>query len=323
MTSDRPIIATSRPLPAEFSVPDAEIRFGPAEGFTSPQEAGRFFTGATAIVPWITEYVDASMLRAIGPQLKLVANFAVGVDNIDLEACQTAGVAVSNTPDAVTEGTADLAFALMLAAARKMTDADRFVRTGEWAAHGILGPSDRIGQPISGRTLFIVGAGRIGYATALRSIGFGMRVLYTSRSQSIRFEQAPINGARVDLDEGLARADFVSVHVPLTPETHHLIDARRMALMKATAVLVSTARGPVIDEAALARALKRRDLFAAGLDVFEQEPMVHSDLVELDNIVLTPHYGSASVTSRAAMTALVAANIRAVLAGDAPITPVV
>lgn len=319
----RPIVATARPLPAEFSVPGAEIRFGPERGFGSVEAACRHFEGAVAIVPWITERVNGDMLRAIGPQLKLVANFAVGVDNIDLAACRGADVRVSNTPDAVTEGTADLAFALMLAAARKMTDADRFVRSGAWAAHGILGPADRIGQPIPGRTLLIVGGGRIGYAVALRSIGFGMPVLYASRSQSIRFEQAPINGRRVELDEGLAQADFVSIHVPLTSETRHLISARRLALMKPSAVLVSTARGPVIDEAALASALRERAIFAAGLDVFEQEPKVHPDLTGLDNIVMTPHYGSASTTSRAAMSALVAANIRAVLAGGEPVTPVV
>ena len=323
MPGERPIVATSRPLPAAFDVPGAEIRFGPARGFASVEAAGAHFAGAMAIVPWITERVDAAMLRAIGPQLKLVANFAVGVDNIDLDACRGANVRVSNTPDAVTEGTADLAFALMLAAARKLTDADRFVRTGAWASHGILGPSERIGQPMPGRTLLIVGAGRIGYATALRSLGFGMRILYASRSRSIRFEQAPLKGRWVDLDEGLAQADFVSLHVPLTPQTHHLIDARRIALMKATAVLVSTARGPVIDEAALASALKRRDIFAAGLDVFEDEPKIHEGLAGLDNVVMTPHFGSASTTSRTAMSALVAANIRAVLAGEAPVTSVV
>ncbi|MCA9294545.1 MAG: D-glycerate dehydrogenase [Phycisphaerales bacterium] len=319
----KPIVATSRPLPAEFAVPGADIRFGPERGFPSPQDAASFFAGATAIVPWITEKVNADMLRAIGPQLKLVANFAVGVDNIDLDACRAARIRVSNTPDAVTEGTADLAFALLLAAARKLSDADRFVRSGDWANHGILGPADRIGQPVPGRTLLIVGAGRIGYATALRSLGFGMRILYWSRSQSIRFEQAPLNARRVELDDGLAQADFVSIHVPLTPDTRHLIDARRLTLMKPTAVLVSTARGPVIDEAALAAALKQRTIFAAGLDVFEAEPKVHPDLIDLDNIIMTPHFGSASTTSRAAMSALVAANVRAVLAGHEPITPVV
>ena len=170
--------------------------------------------------------------------------------------------------------------------------------------------------------MLIVGAGRIGYATALRSLGWGMRVLYVARSAKPQFEFAPLNATRVELDEGLTRADFVSIHVPLTPETRHLIDARRLALLRPTTVLVSTARGPVIDEAALVEALQRGDLFAAGLDVFEQEPRIHPGLAMLDNVVMTPHCGSANERSRGMMTALCAANVRAVLAGEPPVTEV-
>ncbi|MBL0928003.1 MAG: D-glycerate dehydrogenase [Phycisphaerales bacterium] len=323
MPTDRPLVRVSRPLPGDFDVGPADVAFGPARGFASPDELRAFVRGASALVTWVSERVDAALLDAAGPGLKLVANFAVGFDNIDLAACRARGVRVSNTPDAVTEGTADCAWALLLAAARRLSHADRFARSGAWAAHGVLGPAELIGRPVAGQTLLIVGAGRIGYATALRSIGWGMKVLYTDRSPVPAFEHAPLNAERTDLDDGLRRADFVSLHVPLTPDTRHLIDARRLALMKPTAVLVNTARGPVVDEAALAEALSAGRIFAAGLDVFEKEPAVHPGLAGLDNVVMTPHFGSASATSRAAMARLCAANVRAVLAGGEPVTPVV
>lgn len=323
MSQALPIVAVSRPLPGEFSVPEADVRFGPERGFPDPKQRGEFMRGASAIVTWVSDRVDDALLDAIGPQLKVVANFAVGFDNIELDACRRRGVRVSNTPDAVTEGTADVAVMLMLAAARRLSAADRFCRSGDWERHGILGPNEWIGVPLAGRTLFIVGAGRIGYATALRTIGFGMRVTYWARRAKPAFEAAPLNARKLELDEGLAGADFVSIHVPLTPETRGLIDARRLALMKPGAVLVNTARGPIVDEAALAAALRDRRIFGAGLDVFEKEPQVYDALKSLDNVVMTPHYGSASETSRSAMSALCAANIRAVLAGKDPVTPVV
>lgn len=317
-----PTVAVSRPLPIALEVPGAEVRYGPERGFASPAELREFVRGADAAVTWVSERVDDAFLDAAGKQLKVVANFAVGYDNIDVAACARRGVIVTNTPDAVTEGTADMAMALLLAAARRMSEADRFVRSGAWAKHGILGPREFIGRPISGRRLLIVGAGRIGYATALRSIGWGMRISYVARSRKHDFESAPLNAQRVELDEGLREADFVSVHTPLTPETRHLIDARRIGLMKPTTVIVNTARGPVIDEEALAAALKDGKIFAAGLDVFEKEPGCHPALVGLENVVMAPHIGSASVGSREMMTQLCAANVRAVLSGGKPITPV-
>ncbi len=317
-----PTIALSRPLPGEFHVADADVRIGPERGFASPAELHEFVAGAEAVVTWVSERVDDAFLDAAGAQLKVVSNFAVGYDNIDVDACRRRGIVVTNTPDAVTEGTADMAWALLLAAARRVAEADPFVRSGAWAEHGILGPTEFIGRPLAGSTLLIVGAGRIGYATALRSIGWGMRVLYVARGRKPQFEFAPLNAQRVDLDAGMAEADFISVHVPLTNETRHLIDERRLALVKPTAVLVSTARGPVIDEAALAAALQKGDLFAAGLDVFEDEPRVHPALVGLRNAVMTPHCGSANIRSREMMTELCAANISAVFAGRPPVTPV-
>lgn len=320
--SPKPLVCCSRPLPGDFDVPGTIVRFGPERGFPEREARDAFIRGASACVTWVSDKVDAEFLNAAGPALKIVSNFAVGFDNIDLAACRAAGVAVSNTPDAVTEGTADVAFMLMLAAARKAAGADAFIRSGRWEKHGILGPNEWIGMPLAGRTLLIVGAGRIGLATAMRSIGWGMKVLYVANSQKPGFEHAPLNAQRVGLDEGLCRADFISVHVPLSPATRHLIDRRRIGLMKPSAVLVNTARGPLIDEAALAEALAEGRLFAAGLDVFEAEPRVHERLKSLDNVVLTPHYGSASEASRGQMSALCAANIRAVLAGGKPVTPV-
>ncbi len=225
---------------------------------------------------------------------------------------------MTNTPDAVTEGTADLAWALALAVARRVVEGDRFARSGDWRRHGPLGMAEFMGLDFTGRTLLIVGAGRIGFGTALRSRGWGMRVLYVARSRHWDFELAPLAARRVSLEEGLAEADLVSVHVPLSPETRHIIDARAIGLMKPTAVLVNTARGPVVDEAALAAALKERRIWGAGLDVFEREPEVHSDLPGLDNVVMTPHLGSAAVRYREMMTEMVAQNAGAILAGREP-----
>lgn len=322
MMHDRRFVALTRPLPGRFEVEGFEVRIGPERGFASREELFAFVSGASAAVTWVSERVDGAFLDAAGDALRVVANFAVGYDNIDVEACRARGVVVTNTPDAVTEGTADMAWALMLAAARRLGEGERFVRRGAWAEHGILGPRDFIGMPLAGKTLLIVGAGRIGYATALRSMGWGMRVLYVARSAKPRFEFAPLNARRVGLEEGLRGADFVSIHTPLTPETRHLINAERLALMKPTAVLVNTARGPVVDESALTEALREKRIFAAGLDVFEDEPRVMEGLRSLENVVLAPHMGSASRTSRELMTALCEANVRAVLSGGAPVTPV-
>ncbi|MCA9282320.1 MAG: D-glycerate dehydrogenase [Phycisphaerales bacterium] len=315
-------MCTTRPLPGDFAVPGAAIRTGPERGFASREELLAFVPGATAIASWVTERIDAELLDAAGPQLKIVANFAVGYDNIDVPACRARNVIVTNTPDAVTEGTADMAWALLLAAARRVGEGDRFARSGAWASHGSLGPVEFLGVPVAGQTLCIIGAGRIGYATALRSLGWGMRITYVARSRHANFEHAPLNARHVSLEDGLRTADFVSIHTPLTPQTKHLIGAKELALMKPTAVLINTSRGPVIDEAALADALKERKIFGAGLDVFEHEPKVNDRLKQLDNIAMTPHIGSGDTRCRNQMAALCAANIRAVLAGDKPLTPV-
>ena len=256
--------------------------------------------GADALLCLLTDRIDAAFLERAA-HLRIVANMAVGTDNIDLAAAARLGILVSNTPDVLTDATADLAFALLLATARRLAWADRYVRGG-----GFVGwnPELGIGLDVTGRTLGIVGAGRIGRAVAERARGFRMEVLLHSRSGGPK------------LDELLEKSDFVSLHVPLTAETRHLIGARELARMKKTAVLVNTARGPIVDEAALVRALQRGEIAAAGLDVFEHEPALAPGLRDLPQVVLAPHLGSATVATRARMAEVAARNIVAALRGE-------
>lgn len=313
----RPVIAVTREVPGVIDVPGAEVRLhGP--DLVTRDGLIDLVRGATVIVSMFSERIDAEVLDAAGTSLRGVCNFAVGVDNIDLEACRRRGVVVTNTPGAVTEGTADLAWALILAAARGLIPADRYARSDAYPARGPLSMAAMLGADLTGRTLLIVGAGRIGFAVAMRSRGWGMRVLYVARSRHWEFDLAPLAAERVELDDGLRRADVVSVHTPLTEQTRHLIGAREIALMKPSAILVNTSRGPVIDEGALASALRERRLCAAGLDVFEREPHVHPDLVGLDNVVLTPHIGSAARRYREMMTAMVSESARAIVEGRHP-----
>jgi glyoxylate reductase len=290
----------------------------PAMPQMSRAELLEFVKGASVVVSMFHDKVDAEFLKAAGPQLKGVCNFAVGFDNIDLGACEAAGVRVTNTPDAVTEGTANIAWALLLAVARRVCEGDRFVRSGRFETEGNIFPTGWLGVHLTGQTMLIVGAGRIGRAVAMRAHAFGMRVLYTARSRHLDFEQAPLAARRVELEEGLREADVVSVHTPLTSETRHLINAARLEMMKPTAVLVNTARGPVVDEAALAEALEAKKIWGAGLDVFEREPKVHPGLLTLENVVMTPHIGSGERYWREEMTRMVCDNAAAILAGKRP-----
>jgi glyoxylate reductase len=274
--------------------------------------------GANALVSMYTDRIDDEVLDAAGEQLKIVCNFAVGFENIDLDACKSRGIVVCNTPDAVTEGTANLAWLLVLSAARRLIEADRYARSEEYPANGQLGMEDFLGMDLCSKEICIVGAGRIGLATAMRARAFGMRVLYVARSRHLEFEMSPLGAERVDLEEGLKRADVVSIHTPLTEQTRYLINAERLGMMKQTAILVNTARGPVVDEGALVDALKNGRIWGAGLDVFENEPTLHPELSTLDNVVLTPHIGSAEIRWREAMTEMVETNIRAFFDGKDP-----
>lgn len=275
--------------------------------------------GADALACMLVDRVDDELLDAAGPQLAVVANVAVGYDNVDVAACHRRGVVVTNTPGVLTDATADLAIALTLMTTRRLGAAERWVRTGEpwgWSMTGGLGTGLR------GKVFGVVGPGAIGVATARRAVSLGMEVVLSGRSRPDDGVVAGLGARVVDLDELFATADVVSLHCPLTPETRHLVDAGRLRSMKPTAHLVNTARGPVVDEAALVAALEAGEIAGAGLDVFEDEPRVHPGLLARDDVVLLPHIGSATVETRAAMADLAADNVLAVLAGRDPLTPV-
>jgi len=275
--------------------------------------------GADALVCTLTEPVDATVLDAAGAQLRVVANVAVGYDNVDVAAARARGVVVTNTPGVLDDATADLTLGLILAAARRIPEGDRFLRRGTpW----IWGPRMMTGLDLSaGATLGIVGYGRIGRAVARRARGFGLRLLVTPTRS--RVWDADADGVRfAELDDLLAESDVVTLHVPLTPGTRHLIDDEALARMRPTALLVNTARGGVVDTDALVRALQEKRLAGAALDVFEDEPAVDPRLLALEQVVLTPHLGSAGDRTRSAMCLLAVRNVAAVLAGEPPLTPV-
>lgn len=265
---------------------------------------------ADAAICTLTDRVDASMLTAAS-RLTILANYAVGYNNIDLAAASAHGIAVTNTPDVLTDSTADLTWALLLAVARRVAEGDAYVRSGDWSGWA---PTQMLGTDVSGRTLGIIGMGRIGQAVAQRATGFNMRIRYTSRTSRALGWLSSQWEAR-SLPDLLKECDFVSLHVPLTPDTHHLIGARQLALMKPTAFLINTSRGPVVEEAALVDALLQRRLAGAGLDVFEQEPLFHPSLRELRQVVLLPHLGSATLATRVRMGMICLENIAAVCAG--------
>jgi lactate dehydrogenase-like 2-hydroxyacid dehydrogenase len=274
----------------------------------------RRVAGFAGILTLLTDRVDDELLDAAGPQLKVVSNYAVGYDNIDVAACARRGVRVGNTPGVLTETTADLAWALILAAGRRVVEGDRYVHDGRWKTWG---PMLLLGSDISGATLGIVGFGRIGQAVARRAAGFGMTVLYSSRSQADPAVEAAHGASFVDLDELLDRSDFVSLHCSLSPDTRGLIGTAALARMKPTAVLVNTSRGPVVDPVALHAALRDGVIAAAGLDVTDPEPIPTDDpLLSLPNCIVVPHIASASGATRGKMAAMAAANLIAGVRGD-------
>jgi glyoxylate reductase len=261
--------------------------------------------GRDGVVTMLTDRVDDELLDAAGDTLRVVANYAVGYDNVDVAAATRRGVLVSNTPEVLTEATAELTIALILDVARRVSEGDRFLRRREsW----VWAPTFMLGTTLRGRVLGIVGLGRIGREVARLARGFGMHVIYTTRSGPRGSEDE-----WVSLPELLARADVVSLHVPLTPETRHLIGPAELHAMREDALLVNTTRGPVVDEAAVAGALRRREIAGAALDVFEREPEVSEELLDLENVVLAPHLGSATTETREAMGMLCVAALEAVL----------
>jgi glyoxylate reductase len=310
MRPDVLIAAELRELIPDHALRDLAVRWLPG---TAATPSGQYL----ALIPLLSRPVRTAELERL-PNLKIVANCAVGVDNIDLSAAEQRGVTVTNTPDVLTDATADLTWALILAVARRLKEGQRLIAGGRWRGWH---PTQLLGLELAGRTLGIVGAGRIGQAVARRAAGFGMRVLYSSRTHKPEFERAT-GASHVDLNTLLGQSDVVSLHLPATDQTRGLFDRERLALCKEGALFINTARGDLIHEAALMEALERGQLGGAGLDVFADEPCIPAPLVDHPRVVVLPHIGSATTDTRRAMAALALRNVLAILAGEAPITPV-
>jgi glyoxylate reductase len=313
---EKPRVVVAQPIPAA-GLQALQERYdvmviGPRP---SPEQLRQSARGASALVADPTVPVDADLLDAAGAELKVVANFAVGYDNIDVEACRHRGVIVTNTPDVLTNATAELTLALMLAAARGLGSAERLVRRGDWTGWE---PEQFLGRELAYCTIGIVGLGRIGSRVAELLGGVGSRIVYSSRSPRAAAESIQW----MQLNDLLAESDLVTLHLPLGPDTHHLIDAEALERFKPGSILVNTSRGGLVDTGALIAALRSGRLAAAGLDVYETEPDVPDELKALDNVVLAPHIGSATDRARNGMAKLVAENVIAVLEGRPAITPV-
>lgn len=270
--------------------------------------------GKDGLLCLLTDAISADIMDA-SPNLKVISNYAVGYNNIDVEGATKRGIMVTNTPGVLTETTADLTWALLMDAARRIAEGDRFTRAGKFKGWE---PMLLLGQDVYGATLGIVGFGRIGQAVARRAIGFNMKVLYHQRNRASAEIEKQLNATHVSFEELLKASDFISLHCPLTSETNHLIGEKQFNMMKENAILINTARGPVVDETALVSALKDKRIAGAGLDVYEKEPELAPGLVELDNVVIPPHLGSASLQTRSKMAQMAAENLVAALSGKVP-----
>jgi len=313
------LISSALPGEAVGLIPrDFTLDYNNSEVPLSKAELVSRLNGKDGLICHIISTIDEEVL-ASAPTLKVVANVAVGYNNIDVAAARRRGVIVTNTPDVLTETTADFAWTLLMATARRVVEADHYARSGRWTAWkwDLLWGAD-----VHGTTLGIVGFGRIGRAVARRALGFNMRVLYHDAVRADAAVERELSATATDLETLLREADFVTLHTNLTPETRHLIGERTLRLMRKSAIVVNAARGPIVDEAALAQALREGWIAGAGLDVFEEEPKIHPDLLPLQNVVLAPHIASASRDTRIAMATLAVRNCVAVLEAKAPITPV-
>jgi glyoxylate reductase len=311
-----PSILVTRKLPSSViskleAAGDVEVYSG--DGVMPATELRARVAGKTALVSMLTEQIDRAVIDA-GSALKIVANVAVGYNNIDVAYARSRGVIVTNTPDVLTDSVADFTWAMILSISRRLGEGERLLRRGEWKGWAF---DFLLGTELRGKQLGLVGLGRIGRAVASRAPAFGVRVAYTARRDG-----GFAGGESMSFDRLLNSSDIVSLHVPLTPDTRHLIDRKALARMKRSAYLINTSRGPVIDEAALAWALQQRLIAGAALDVYEQEPAVHPDLLALENVLLAPHLGSGTIETRTAMADLAAENAIAVLSGRPPLTPV-
>lgn len=290
------------------------VEINPCDRSLSYEELLVNIKGRDAIITMLSDRIDERLINEAN-NLKIIANYAVGYDNIDIRAATSKGIVVTNTPGVLTDSTADMAWALLFAVARRIVEGDRLTRSGKFEGWA---PMLLLGGDIVGKTLGIIGAGRIGTAMALRARGWNMNVIYTTQtSRNILLEET-VGAKRVDLETLLGESDYISIHTPLTEKTKHMLGAREFSKMKKTAYLINTARGAVIDEAALVAALKDKQIAGAGLDVYEEEPSLKPGLVDLDNVVLAPHLGSATRETRARMSIMVADNIIAVLKKQRP-----
>jgi glyoxylate reductase len=312
MASAKPLLYVSRLLPDPVMAAVRaryDLLHEPSNGPAAPPALRQGLSKAVAAIVTLTDRIDADTL-ASARELKILANYAVGYNNIDLNAAQRRGIAVTNTPDVLTDATADLTWAWLLAAARRVVEGDRLVRSGRWTGWT---PTQLLGAAVAGSILGIVGMGRIGQAVARRAAGFRMQVIYHSHRV---VDMSPgAHWASRDLPDLLRESDIVTIHVPLTPETRHLIGAPEFALMRRTGILINTARGPIVDESALVTALQEGTIAGAGLDVFEDEPKLHPHLASLPQVVLLPHLGSATLATRVEMGMICLKNIEAILAG--------
>ena len=298
-------------LRAEF-----EVEVNPDDRALTKEELKEKIRGRDAVVSLLTDTIDGEVLDAAGPQLKIVANYAVGFNNFDLAAATQRKVILTNTPGVLDDATATHTFTLLLATARRIAEADKYVRDGKWQGWG---PLFFIGLDVDGKTLGIAGLGRIGKNVARKARGFDMKILYSDMQRDAAFE-ADTGAVFVDKATLLKESDFLTLHVPLTPQTKHYIGAAELKQMKPTAVLINAARGPVVDEKALVQALREKWIFGAGLDVFENEPALEPGLAELDNVIIVPHIASATPGTRLAMGEIAVGNVKKVLNGLPPDT---
>jgi len=319
MPPQKPLVIVTRKLPDAIETRMMELfdtRLNLADQPLSPAELVEAMKQADVLVPTVTDRIDASILSQAGPRLKLIASFGTGVDHIDLKTARQRGVIVTNTPGVLTEDTADMTMALILAVPRRLAEGERLVRSGKWTGWG---PTSMLGHRIWGKRLGIIGMGRIGTAVARRARGFGLAVHYHNRRRVHADLEAELEATYWEsLDQMLARMDIVSINCPHTPATYHLLSARRLKLLQPHAYIVNTSRGEVVDENALARMIERGEIAGAGLDVFEHEPAINPKLLRLDSVVLLPHMGSATLEGRMDMGEKVIINIKTFADGHNP-----
>ncbi|HBU99899.1 MULTISPECIES: 2-hydroxyacid dehydrogenase [Thalassospira] len=319
MTKKKPLVVVTRKLPEAIETRMMELfdaRLNIDDAIMSKQELIDAVKQADVLVPTVTDKIDAAVLAHAGPNLRLIANFGTGVDHVDLQTARSRGITVTNTPDVLTEDTADMTMALILSVSRRLAEGERVIRKGDWAGWG---PTLMLGHRIWGKRLGIVGMGRIGRALARRAKGFGLSVHYHNRRRVHPDTEEELDATYWEsLDQMLAHVDIVSVNCPHTPATYHLLSARRLKLMQPHAILVNTARGEIVDEPALTRMLSDGEIAGAGLDVFEHEPAVSPKLLELQNAVLLPHMGSATIEGRVDMGEKVLINIKTFVDGHTP-----